>query len=71
MKLDNELLEQLMADLVGDDVLPLVRILAKKRNVSEFKLAEMLNVTVNQIRNMLYRMNAHNLVSSIRKKLSS
>ncbi|RME54734.1 hypothetical protein D6777_02905, partial [Candidatus Woesearchaeota archaeon] len=36
--------------------------------VSEFKLAEDLNITVNQIRNMLYRLHKHNLVSFIRKK---
>ncbi|HLC22696.1 MAG TPA: hypothetical protein VJJ79_02895 [Candidatus Nanoarchaeia archaeon] len=68
MKLSNEMVEDLARELVGDDVLPLVRLLLKKDNVSEFKLAEDLNVTVNQTRNMLYRMNEHNLVSFLRKK---
>ena len=39
-----------------------------KNNISEFKIAEMLNVTVNQVRNMLYRLNEQNLVDFIRKK---
>ncbi len=68
MKLSKEDLEDLVQRLVGDDVLPLISILIKKRNVSEFKLAEMLNVTVNQVRNMLYRLNEHNLVSFMRRK---
>lgn len=68
MKLESEKVESMVRDLVGDDVLPLIRLLLKKENVSEFKLAEDLNVTVNQTRNMLYRLNEHNLVSFIRKK---
>ena len=42
--------------------------LKNKKNVSEFKLAEKLGVTVNAVRNMLYRMHEHNLVSHTRKK---
>jgi transcription initiation factor TFIIE subunit alpha len=68
MKFTNESLDELVVTTVGENVLPLVHILQKKDNISEFKLAEMLNVTVNQIRNMLYKLNEQNLVSFIRKK---
>ncbi len=68
MKITDEALEELVQILIGDDVLPLISLLVKKKNVSEFKLAEMLNITVNQTRNMLYRLNEHNLVSFMRKK---
>ena len=68
MKLTNTSLDELVLTTVGEDVLPLIHILRNKNNISEFKLAEMLNVTVNQIRNMLYRLNEQNLVDFIRKK---
>lgn len=68
MKISNTSLDELIMTLIGEDVLPLVHILQNKNNISEFKLAEMLNVTVNQIRNMLYRLNEQNLVNFIRKK---
>lgn len=68
MKLTTTSLDELVLTTVGEDVLPLIHILRTKNNISEFKLAEMLNVTVNQIRNMLYRLNEQNLVNFIRKK---
>lgn len=68
MKITLKDLEDLVITLIGEDVLPLVRILWTKNNISEFKLAEMLNITVNQVRNMLYRLNEQNLVDFIRKK---
>ncbi len=68
MKLTNKQVDELISNLAGDDVPPLISILKNKKNISEFKLAEDLNITVNQIRNMLYRLHKHNLVSFIRKK---
>jgi len=68
MKVTNASLDELVLTTVGEDVLPLVHILREKNNISEFKLAEMLNITVNQTRNMLYRLNEQNLVSFLRKK---
>ena len=68
MKVNNEVIDELICNLVGEDVLPLVHLIRDKKNVSEFKIAEQLNVTVNQVRNMLYRMLEYNLVYSQRKK---
>jgi transcription factor E len=68
MKITKEQLIDLISVTLGDDVLPLVHLLWKKSNISEFKLAEKLNITVNQTRNMLYRLSELNLVSFMRKK---
>lgn len=68
MKLTNKAIEEVVINLAGDDTPPLMYLLKGKKNVSEFKLAERMNVTVNQVRNMLYRLHKHNLVSFTRKK---
>ncbi len=68
MKLTNKEIDDVVISLAGDDTPPLIAILRNKKNISEFRLAERLNVTVNQIRNMLYRMHKHNLVTFTRKK---
>ncbi len=63
----NETLD-IIAKVVGEDVLPLVKYLKDRKNVSEFKLAEKLKLEVNATRNMLYRLHSHNLVTYTRKK---
>ncbi|SRR3989344_217924 len=68
MKLTDAFIEELASELAGHDTVQIVRALLYKENVSEFTLAEELNKTVNQVRNMLYRLSDHNLVYSIRKK---
>ncbi len=68
LKLPPEQVESLVGELSGQDVIPLVRVLRKSKNISEFKLAERMKLGINQVRNMLYRMNEHNLVTSTRKK---
>ena len=67
-KLTNKLVHDVITQVVGDDVMPVVEYLKEKRNISEFRIAEALNMEVNRIRNMLYRLNTHNLVTYIRKK---
>jgi transcription initiation factor TFIIE subunit alpha len=54
--------------VVGDDVLPVVKYLQDRKNVSEFKIAESIKLEVNATRNMLYRLHTHNLVTYVRKK---
>ncbi|MBW2996814.1 hypothetical protein KY349_00570 [Candidatus Woesearchaeota archaeon] len=68
MKLSNKLVEDVVSAVAGEDVLPLVKQLKNKKNVSEFKLAETLKLEVNVTRNMLYRLYHANLVSFIRRK---
>jgi transcription factor E len=68
MKLTTKLLETIIADTAGQDAFPLVVELKHKKNYSEFKLAESLKIEVNQVRNILYRLLKHNLVTFIRRK---
>jgi len=68
MKLDSEALNELVREIAGKDVVSLVELLKDKENISEFVLADKIKITVNQVRNMLYRLYSHNLVSFIRKK---
>ena len=68
MKVANKMMERAIVDVAGEDVLPLVQLLKNKKNVSEFKLAEMMKREINETRNMLYRLYHNNLVSFTRKK---
>ena len=68
MRLDTEALKELVREIAGKDVVPLVELLKDKVNISEFVLADKLKITVNQVRNMLYRLYSYNLVTFTRKK---
>ena len=68
MKLSNKIIEQVIVEVAGEDVLPLIKALKNKKNISEFKLAEKIKQEVNTTRNMLYRLFDVNLVSFIRRK---
>ena len=68
MKLTDELLNEFIKEIVGSDTVSLVQYIKNKEDVSEFKIAEELGLNINLVRNMLYRLSSHNLVSSIRKK---
>lgn len=68
MRLTSKIIEEVVMDVAGEDVVKLVNILKDKSNVSEFKLAETLKEEVNKIRNILYRLHDFNLVSFVRKK---
>lgn len=68
IKITAKLIEDVIAEVAGADVIPLYHALKDKKNVSEFKIAEQLDIEVNLIRNMLYRLYDANLVTFIRKK---
>lgn len=68
MKITGKVVDEVVAEVAGPDVVPLVRILSDKSNVSEFKLADSMKAEINITRNMLYRLYDHNLVSFSRKK---
>ncbi len=68
MKTSSKLVEEIVSEVAGEDVLPLVKALRNKINVSEFKLADNIRKEINLTRNMLYRLYDNNLVSFIRKK---
>lgn len=68
MKLPNKMMEEVVQQVAGNDVIPLVNVLKNRKNVSEFKLAEDIKQEINATRNMLYRLYDANLVSFTRKK---
>lgn len=68
MILYSDIVKELVEEIAGRDVVDLVEYIKGKEDVSEFKIAEKLKLTVNQARNMLYRLYSHNLVSFTRKK---
>ena len=68
MKLSNKNVEDVVVEVAGNDVLPLLQALKNKKNVSEFKLAEQIKTEINLVRNMLYRLYHANLVTFTRKK---
>jgi len=68
MRLSNKIIEATIVEVAGEDVLPIVYFLKNKKNISEFKIAEVIKKEINTTRNMLYRMQEANLVSFIRKK---
>ena len=57
-----------VSDAAGEDVVPVVKFLQGKKNISEFVIAEKTNLEVNRVRNMLYRLHERNLVTYYRKK---
>ncbi len=67
-KITSKIVEEIVSEVAGEDVLPLVKALRNKSNVSEFKLADSIKKEINLTRNMLYRLYDNNLVSFIRKK---
>src|SRR3989344_69853 len=64
----NTIMEEFLREAVREDAVRVYRSLLDKKNVSEFDLAEELNLNINAVRNILYSLHEHNLVSSIRKK---
>jgi transcription factor E len=65
--LDN-FLREVVAIAVGKNSEEIANLLYSKKHVNEFLIAKKLDITINQTRNILYRLSDHGLVSSIRKK---
>jgi transcription factor E len=68
MRISDKNVDTVIKEVAGEDVIPLVRELKNKKNVSEFALAENIDKEINETRNMLYRLYHSNLVSFTRKK---
>ena len=67
MRLTNTVVESVISEVVGDDVVPLVKYLKDKKNVSEFKIADSIKKEINTTRNMLYMLYDNSLFSSTMK----
>ncbi len=62
------LLKTIVTSIVGTSGAGVVDLLYGKKNVNEFLIAKKLNMTINQTRNVLYKLADEGLVSFIRKK---
>ena len=63
-----ELIKDLLKKFAGKNNEAITPLLFEKKNVNEFKLATKLKLTINQVRNILYKMLEYNILSSTRKK---
>jgi len=63
-----KLLHDLVEEMAGVGTGRIVEILFGKKDVNEFLIAKKMELTINQVRNILYKLSADGLVSFIRKK---
>jgi transcription factor E len=63
-----KLLDESVSVIAGKQGEELVNLLDSKKYINEFLIAKKLGITINQTRNILYKLSDHGLVSSIRKK---
>ena len=64
----NKFLKDIVTIIVGKYAEPIIDLLNRKKYVNEFIIAKKLDITINQTRNILYKLSDYGLVSSIRKK---
>lgn len=63
-----KILKEVVTLVVGKQAEDIVDLLDTKKHVNEFIIAKKLDLTINQTRNILYKISDHGLVSYIRKK---
>ncbi len=64
----NKFLREVVGIIVGKQAEDIADLLHTKKHVNEFIIAKKLDITINQTRNILYKISDQGLVSSIRKK---
>ena len=62
------LFKEIVSSIAGSNATKIVDLLYQKKNVNEFLIAKKLKLTINQTRNVLYKLADNGLVSSTRKK---
>jgi len=61
-------LKDIVGEVAGKQAVEIVDLLVGKKDVNEFLIAKKLKLTINQTRNILYKLSNYRLVSFIRKK---
>ena len=61
-------LKEIVVSLAGKQAEGMIDLIDGKKYVNEFIIAKKLNLTINQVRNILYKISDYGLVSFIRKK---
>ena len=64
-----KLLKSIVENLIGKQAVPIIDLLFGKKHVNEFLIAKKLKLTINQTRNILYKMSDFGLVSFIERKI--
>ena len=65
---EDEALKEIFVKIAGKGAAIIVSMLKGKNDVDEFKMANKAQMTINELRNILYKLHHNNLVSFIRKK---
>ncbi|MFH1399539.1 MAG: hypothetical protein ABIG95_05500 [Candidatus Woesearchaeota archaeon] len=68
MRVTNQTMYDIVEEVIGKDAVAIIEYLKDRKNISDFKIAEKVNMNMQQVRNLLYQLHAHNLVRYIRKK---
>lgn len=68
LKMSKKLIEEVVVELIGEEALGIIFYLKGKTKISEFIIAEELELEIHKTRNLLYRLFEHNIVGFIRKK---
>ena len=66
--MQQKLLETVIGNVGGKQAVEILKILEGKKNVNEFLIAKKLKLTINQVRNILYQLSNHRLITFTRKK---
>ena len=64
----DKFLEEVVVSVIGKPGEKLAGLLNSKKHVNEFNIAKKMDITINQVRNYLYKLSDFGIVSSIRKK---
>ena len=64
----NKFLKDSVSIIVGKPAEEIVDLIYNNKHVNEFLLSKKLNLTINQTRNILYKLSDYGIVSSVRKK---
>jgi len=63
-----KLIKQIAETIAGETAAQIVNFLYDKKDINEFLIAKKLGLTINQTRNLLYKLSSLGIISSIRKK---
>lgn len=65
---DTKILQELVSAIAGKNTEAVVDVLKDKKDINEFKIAEKLGMTINQARNILYKLYNEGIASFTRRK---
>ena len=68
MALTNKKMYEAITEIAGEEAIPIIDFLKNRKNISEFIIADKLKYDMQKTRNILYKLNNHNVALYIRKK---